>query len=347
MDSDKVEKEYVHLIYTRLATYQHNENKSSNLRIWPRVRQFVEAQQPGSIIVDVGCGESKYASKDTFVMGFDTCTEVLVGSVDGKNLNDVQIANAMSMPYKDGVVDAILNVSVIHHLSTGQKRRSVLQECSRCMRPGGKMLIYVWAFEQPNGVFQSQDLLVPWNLHENMLNGRLPKVKFHHNSTKEQRTIEASIPVQIAHKADHQACPSPGWLSGIMSKVQLLKDSLRKPEKAKIPLAAPQFFPSTNQILSGIKRWSPKLGQQLSSLLVPVEEQFGEELANRIMEEGMTEAMAAIREVKFYRYYHVFRKGELEDLVGSVGDLRIVESAFEHANWYAIVEKVEPNTIRP
>lgn len=65
----------------------------------------------------------------------------------------------------------------------------------------------------------------------------------------------------------------------------------------KLPSAAPQFLPTTNSLISGIKRWSPMLGRRLASLLVPVEEQFGEELAQTIMRESITEAMATLREV--------------------------------------------------
>ncbi|ETN81086.1 hypothetical protein NECAME_17942, partial [Necator americanus] len=91
-----------------------------------------------------------------------------------------------------------------------------ITECCRCLRPGGQMLLYVWAFEQPNGRFPSQDLLVPWNLSEIPLNGRLPQVKFHKNSTKEERVIQASVPVTVPD--DEKASNSSGWLGSLMNK---------------------------------------------------------------------------------------------------------------------------------
>ncbi|KAF1761745.1 hypothetical protein GCK72_010001 [Caenorhabditis remanei] len=314
ISSENVEQEYVHSIYSRLATYQQKDHKPSSPRIWPRVRQFVDQQSIGSVILDVGCGEAKYTSQKCHVIGFDTCSEVLSSSK--KENIELCLADAVNIPIRDGSVDAILNVSVIHHLATTSRRRQVLQECSRCLRVGGQMLIYAWAFEQPNGKFAAQDILVPWNMHETAIGGRLPKVKFHLNTTKEQRIIAASIPVNISDKSIAQR-----WFSGVLSKVTSLTDQLpyfskRCPSSSgyksnqstptgsdsplmaqKLPSAAPQFLPTTNSLISGIKRWSPMLGRRLASLLVPVEEQFSEELAQTIMRESITEAMATLREV--------------------------------------------------
>ncbi|KAJ1345806.1 hypothetical protein KIN20_000424 [Parelaphostrongylus tenuis] len=44
--------------------------------------------------------------------------------------------------------------------------------------------------------------------------------------------------------------------------------------------------------------------------------------------------------VTFYRFYHVFQKGELENLVNSIPSLNVIRSSFEHGNWCVVVEKV-------
>lgn len=360
--SESVEQEYVHSIYSRLATYQQKEHKPSSPRIWPRVRQFVDQQSIGSIILDVGCGEAKYTSVKCHVIGFDTCAEVLSSSK--KENIDLCLADAVNIPIRDGSVDAILNVSVIHHLATTARRRQVLQECSRCLRVGGQMMIYAWAFEQPNGKFAAQDILVPWNMHETAIGGRLPKIKFHLNTTKEQRIIAASIPVNIS-----DGLSAKRWFSGVLSRVTSLTEQLpyfakRCPSSPgysnqstptgsvsspiqKLPSAAPQFLPTTSSLLSGIKRWSPMLGRRLATLIVPVEEQFADELSQIIMRESITEAMATLREVTFYRYYHVFKDGELADLTDSVDSLKVVSNTLEHGNWCVIAEKIATNIIRP
>lgn len=44
--------------------------------------------------------------------------------------------------------DAVVSIGVIHHLSTEKRRIRALQELERILRPGGKIMIYVWALEQ-------------------------------------------------------------------------------------------------------------------------------------------------------------------------------------------------------
>ena len=42
----------------------------------------------------------------------------------------------------------------------------------------------------------------------------------------------------------------------------------------------------------------------------------------------------------YQRYYHVFYKGELEDLINKTGDnVEIIKSYFDHANWCCIIKK--------
>ena len=45
--------------------------------------------------------------------------------------------------------------------------------------------------------------------------------------------------------------------------------------------------------------------------------------------------------VVYQRYYHVFKKGELEDLIMKVDGVVIEKSYFDHANWCCIVRKIK------
>ncbi|KAL7675046.1 hypothetical protein ACOME3_001314 [Neoechinorhynchus agilis] len=96
------------------------------------------------------------------------------------------------LPIRSNAFDAALSVAVIHHLSTEQRRRASILELIRVLKPGGRALISVWAFEQEKEgkrsiyaakssvqvthrstetslpvhesrtPFQAQDILVPW-----------------------------------------------------------------------------------------------------------------------------------------------------------------------------------------
>ena len=48
----------------------------------------------------------------------------------------------------------------------------------------------------------------------------------------------------------------------------------------------------------------------------------------------------------YHRYYHVFREGELVDLIDKyVDSLHVLKSYYDHANWCVIAEKVQVWTI--
>ena len=43
----------------------------------------------------------------------------------------------------------------------------------------------------------------------------------------------------------------------------------------------------------------------------------------------------------FYRYYHLFKKNELETLISHITTLEIIETGNQYNNWYCIVKKRE------
>ena len=43
----------------------------------------------------------------------------------------------------------------------------------------------------------------------------------------------------------------------------------------------------------------------------------------------------------FYRYYHLFKKNELENLIYQVKELKIIESENQYNNWYCVVKKIK------
>lgn len=41
----------------------------------------------------------------------------------------------------------------------------------------------------------------------------------------------------------------------------------------------------------------------------------------------------------YHRYYHLFKEGELEDLISNIEELKVVESYWDVDNWYVCAEK--------
>lgn len=53
-------------------------------------------------------------------------------------------------------------------------------------------------------------------------------------------------------------------------------------------------------------------------------------------------------EITYHRYYHVFREGELDQLIEKyVENLHIISSYYDHSSWCIIAEKVQVWTIWP
>lgn len=62
--------------------------------------------------------------------------------------------------------DAVISIAVVHHFSSTSLRVQALSEMHRILKPGGSILVYVWAYEQEHRKFAAQDVFVPWHLHD-------------------------------------------------------------------------------------------------------------------------------------------------------------------------------------
>ena len=83
------------------------------------------------------------------------------------------VADGVRLPYRSGAFDVALNIAVLHHLSTAERRLKCIQETLRILKPGGRALFYAWAKEQKDGAenrsghqFDASDVLVPFHLRE-------------------------------------------------------------------------------------------------------------------------------------------------------------------------------------
>ncbi|XP_077333559.1 putative tRNA methyltransferase 9B [Lithobates pipiens] len=158
-EAAQLENQHVHSVYESTAPY-FNEVQS---KAWPKVRQFLLDQKPGSLIVDIGCGTGKYLSvnAETYNLGCDYC-EPLV-EIGGNNNLEVMVCDNLNLPFRDQCFDTVISIGVIHHFSTKQRRIRAIKEMSRILLPGGQIMLYVWAMEQKSRRFEKQDVFVPWN----------------------------------------------------------------------------------------------------------------------------------------------------------------------------------------
>ena len=69
-------------------------------------------------------------------------------------------------------------------------------------------------------------------------------------------------------------------------------------------------------------------------------DRISEQLAARIMNQVFSELKERRkRNLTYYRYYHVFRSGELDELIEEVEILQLLDVSYDHANWCAIAQR--------
>jgi SAM-dependent methyltransferase len=148
-------------IYNQIS----NRFDISRVRIWPCVKKFLDSFSSSSILLDVGCGNGKNMlyRTDLNFKGIDFSIK-LVEICKNKNL-DVIESSMTNIPHDNNYFDGIIVIASYHHLSNDLERKQTLDELYRVIKSGGKVLIVVWAMEQPEDSkfnFTKSDELVKW-----------------------------------------------------------------------------------------------------------------------------------------------------------------------------------------
>ena len=137
----------------------------SRQRVWGSVKQFIGSMNSGALVLDCGCGNGKNMlyRKDVEMVGVDISSEQVRICI-GKGLN-ASVSNITSLDFDDCYFDYMLCIATYHHIYNDKDRALALNEMYRCLKPGGKLLLTVWAMEQPEDStfhFTKSDELVPW-----------------------------------------------------------------------------------------------------------------------------------------------------------------------------------------
>ncbi|CZS99980.1 hypothetical protein WAI453_003436 [Rhynchosporium graminicola] len=163
---ESYEEQHVHQVYEQIASHF----SSTRYKPWPIVESFLQSVAPGSIGLDIGCGNGKYlaVNKDVFIIGSDRSSN-LVKIATQHEPHSAVVADSLSLPHQDGRFDFAICIAVVHHLSTRARRAEAIAAILRCLEARGKALVYVWALEQKGSrrgwdEGGEQDVMVPWVL---------------------------------------------------------------------------------------------------------------------------------------------------------------------------------------
>ncbi|CAI5444618.1 unnamed protein product [Caenorhabditis angaria] len=182
----KLENNYVSDVYENIATHFDETRHSS----WKAVKKFIDDIPRGSILYDIGCGNGKYLiPKDGLIkIGCDMCQGLC--EIAAKKECNVFRCDALCLPFLDNSSDAVISIAVLHHIATFERRRKMIEEIIRVVKPGGKFCVTVWSMDQSESEyakmrgnkdeienvkekedrlkvhdgkdFEQQDVLVPW-----------------------------------------------------------------------------------------------------------------------------------------------------------------------------------------
>ncbi|KAA8573565.1 hypothetical protein EYC84_005149 [Monilinia fructicola] len=161
---ESYEAENVHEVYEQIASHF----SSTRYKAWPIVKTFLQSLPPGSIGLDIGCGNGKYllVNPDVFIVGSDRSTN-LAKIASAHQPHAAIVADTLALPHPEHSFDFAISIAVIHHLSTPARRRAAVSSILSTLLPSGKALIYVWALEQSSSrrgwdSTNAQDVMVPW-----------------------------------------------------------------------------------------------------------------------------------------------------------------------------------------
>uniref|UniRef100_A0A8C4NTG6 tRNA (carboxymethyluridine(34)-5-O)-methyltransferase n=1 Tax=Dicentrarchus labrax TaxID=13489 RepID=A0A8C4NTG6_DICLA len=297
-DAAHLEEEYVHRVYDAIASHFSSTRHSP----WPRVCHFLNSLPPGSVLADVGCGNGKYlgVNPEVVAVGCDRSSALI--QICAERGFQAFVSDALSVPLRTASCDACISIAVIHHFSTQERRLAAVRELMRLLRPGGRALIYVWAFEQEYNKQKSKYLK-----HQNR------EHPGNHSPTK--NTLEDSQ-VPQGKSSIHTSRP----LEDNCSPVDEVRD-VGKVTDGKLSVHTNRTAFNTQDLLVP---WHLKEGKRR-----------GEEESGDANSKPSESGPAPV----FHRYYHVFQQGELERLCCQVAGVKVRSTYHDQGNWCVILEK--------
>ncbi|XP_035681426.1 alkylated DNA repair protein alkB homolog 8-like [Branchiostoma floridae] len=353
-EAAQLEQQHVHQVYEDIASHFSSTRHSP----WPRVVDFLKTQPIGALVVDVGCGNGKYlgVNKDVYSLGNDRSCG-LADICRDRHL-EVFVCDALSVPIRTGTVDAAISIAVIHHFCTQERRLKAVKELTRLLKPGGKALIYVWAFEQEYKNVKSnylKDTKEPQNddVRDNSstttddIRGAMSPDVVPNYSVQEQQGV--GLPVHVnrtSFKSQDMLVP---WH---------FRDSAKKQEKDSRPGVkvssnsgeeksenAETNPEKHNRNGTEETRTSNTSNEQDRSKLSDPGSQKKQALEDEKLESSSGACASVCHQEKsqegpvYHRFYHVFKDGEIEELCNSVPGISVIDRYYDKGNWCVIIQK--------
>eukprot|EP00796_Vickermania_ingenoplastis_P005178 gene5178-3725_t len=178
---------------------------------------------------------------------------------------DVLCCDVQCCPFRNGSFDAAVCIAVLHHYATPARRLDAVRRLIRLVRPdGGRVLIYVWAIEQPRKAAYevnetSGDALIPWQMNQKFDDEQKVYQRYYHLFRKgelETLCLQALKAEGTAGKVEKSYYDKENWCSSSVHIAQPILPNSPKVERCRI------FLHSTTKA-----EWANKLSR-MSAILV-------------------------------------------------------------------------------
>nr|XP_046245306.1 alkylated DNA repair protein alkB homolog 8 isoform X2 [Scatophagus argus] len=371
-DAAHLEEEYVHRVYDAIASHFSSTRHSP----WPQVCHFLCSLPPGSVLADIGCGNGKYlcVNPELIAVGCDRSSALI--QICAERGFQAFVSDALSVPLRTASCDACISIAVIHHFSTQERRLAAVRELVRLLKPGGRALIYVWAFEQEYNKQRSKYLKDQKKEHSEKnhspTNNTLEDSQEHHGKSSIHTSRHLADECRPADNIHDVSKVSDGKLSIHTNRTAFNTQDLLVPWHLKEGKRQGQEEPG-----EGVKKVKSKEKSKMSSLnscsaysLSPITKSgcktdpspdFDSNMSSGSGQDtndatyrpdskpspsGNTSPSFTSTETSessptpiFHRYYHVFQQGELEQLCAQVAGVKVQSSYHDQGNWCVILGK--------
>lgn len=380
--ADTYEETHVHGVYEAIASHF----SATRHKPWPFVSSFLASRPPGSVGLDIGCGNGKNmgVNRDVVMLGCDRSAALVALARDsmcttryqkqqqqqqgGGKLPDAEAgpaptggiiagadaltADSLVLPFREASADFVICIAVIHHLSTKERRVDAIRQLLRCVRRGetrgmpaevtpqphdvhdaagaaigaadaqrsssgsGQVLVYVWALEQSGSrrgwaEGGEQDLLVPWVMKAPQQ--KKPKVKSQKKQGQRHKHAEGGAAAEEAN----------------MQHVDRSTDERRGASGGE---GGSRTSDGEQQQQQNCQQQQQR--QHARNEAVAADATADPGTAENDVADGNAQ-QAAHTDKTFHRYYHLYRKGELEEEVVAAGG-SVLNSGYERDNWWVI-----------
>ena len=304
-DNTAKEQEYVHEVYNQISDHF----SKTRYKPWPIVKNFLMTRPDYSIGLDVGCGNGKYLqlNKNIFMLGSDRSSGL------------IQCAHDLMREKESTKIETLSQKEIEQGYTSmcfGEKRCDV-------MINDGLSLPY------QNDRF---DFAISIAVIHHFSNEERRIQACRHIGEKLKKGGEALIYCWALEQGDsrrgynesmEQDILVPWVLEGEFQneKIEKAIKEITKPDLTNVP---------KEERSNVIKAWK----EEQAELRRLKQEQELKELEDK----KKKEEEIRLKNTK-YRYYHLYKEGELEDNIIKTGLFDIVDSGYERDNWWCICRK--------